>query len=150
MIAFFSEDTHFTLKQKRLVSKWLKEIAAQNGRRIGALNYIFCSDPYLLDINKQFLGHDYLTDIITFDNAPDYAGIYPANSLSGDIYISIDTIRYNAQEYGEGFERELHRVIAHGLLHLIGFDDTSARLQKEMRAQENKALELWNSLLATI
>ena len=149
MIAFFSEDTYFTLKQKRLVSKWLKEIAAQNGRRIGALNYIFCSDPYLLDINKQFLGHDYLTDIITFDNAPDYAGIYPANALSGDIYISIDTIRYNAQEYGEGFERELHRVIAHGLLHLIGFDDTSARLQKEMRAQENKALELWNSLLAT-
>ena len=147
MISYFSEETPFVLKQKRLVSKWLKEVAARSGKKIGALNYIFCSDPYLLEINKQFLGHDYLTDIITFDSAPDYAGIYPADTLSGDIYISIDTVRYNAEAYGEGFERELHRVIAHGLLHLIGFDDTSARLQKEMRAQENLALELWNEIL---
>lgn len=147
MISYFSEETPFVLKQKRLVSKWLKEVAARSGKRIGALNYIFCSDPYLLEINKQFLGHDYLTDIITFDSAPDYAGIYPADALSGDIYISIDTVRYNAEAYGEGFERELHRVIAHGLLHLIGFDDTSARLQKEMRDQENLALELWKEIL---
>ena len=147
MISYFSEETPFVLKQKRLVSKWLKKVAARSGKRIGALNYIFCSDPYLLEINKQFLGHDYLTDIITFDSAPDYAGIYPADALSGDIYISIDTVRYNAEAYGEGFERELHRVIAHGLLHLIGFDDTSARLQKKMRAQENLALELWKEIL---
>ena len=143
MISYFSEDTKFVLAQKRLVSKWLKDIAARNGRQIGALNYIFCSDPYLLEINKQFLGHDYLTDIITFDNASDYAGIYPAGALSGDIYISIDTVRYNAEAYSEGLDRELHRVIAHGLLHLIGFDDTTPALQKEMRAQENKVLDLW-------
>ena len=148
MISYFSEDTKFVLKQKRLVSKWLKEIANSNGKTAGALNYIFCSDPYLLEINKMYLGHDYLTDIITFDSAPDYAGIYPANALSGDIYISIDTVRYNAEAYGEGFERELHRVIAHGLLHLIGFDDTSAKLQKEMRTQENAALERWTKLSA--
>ena len=148
MISYFSEDTKFVLKQKRLVSKWLKEIANSNGKTAGALNYIFCSDPYLLEINKMYLGHDYLTDIITFDSAPDYAGIYPANALSGDIYISIDTVRYNAEAYGEGFERELHRVIAHGLLHLIGFDDTSAKLQKEMHTQENAALERWTKLSA--
>ena len=148
MISYFSEDTSFVLKQKRLVSKWLKELANLNGKQAGALNYIFCSDSYLLEINKKFLGHDYLTDIITFDNAPDYAGIYPDGTLSGDIYISIDTVRYNADAYGEVFERELHRVIAHGLLHLIGFDDTSAKLRKEMRNQENLALDLWKTFSA--
>ena len=146
MISYFSEDTSFILKNKRLVSKWLKELAARYGRSAGALNYIFCSDPYLLEINKKFLGHDYLTDIITFDNSSDYIGVYPKKALSGDIYISVDTVRYNAEAYKEGFERELHRVIAHGLLHLIGFDDTTAKLRKEMRAQENKALDLWFEL----
>ena len=147
MISYFSEDTKFVLAQKRLVSKWLKGIAARNGRQIGALNYIFCSDPYLLEINKQFLGHDYLTDIITFDNASDYAGIYPAGALSGDIYISIDTVRYNAEAYGEGLDRELHRVIAHGLLHLIGFDDHTAAQQKKMREAENSALAQWDTIM---
>lgn len=146
MITYFSEDTKFSLPAKRLVSKWLKEIATGNGRTVGALNYIFCSDPYLLKINRQFLGHDYLTDIITFDNSEDYVGQYPDNALSGDIYISIDTVRFNGQEYGEGFDRELHRVIAHGLLHLIGYDDTTPALQKKMRAQENVALDLLTQL----
>lgn len=146
MITYFSEDTKFLLPAKRLVSKWLKEIAIRNGRTVGALNYIFCSDPYLLEINRQFLGHDYLTDIITFDNSEDYVGQYPDGALSGDIYISIDTVRFNGQEYGEGFDRELHRVIAHGLLHLIGYDDITPALQKEMRAQENAALDLLTQL----
>lgn len=148
MISYYSEETPFVLKHKRLVSKWLKGMATINNHSVGTLNYIFCSDRYLLDINRKFLGHDYLTDIITFDNASDYTGIYPEGTLSGDIYISIDTVRYNADAYGEGFERELHRVIAHGLLHLIGFDDTSKELQKEMRAQEDKALNLWFEILA--
>ena len=146
MITYFSEDTKFSLPAKRLVSKWLKEIATRNGRTVGALNYIFCSDPYLLEINRQCLGHDYLTDIITFDNSEDYVGQYPDGALSGDIYISIDTVRFNGQEYGEGFDRELHRVIAHGLLHLIGYDDTTPALQKKMRAQENAALDLLTQL----
>ena len=148
MTRFYTEDIKFDLKGKRLVSSWLKEIAAANGRKIGALNYIFCSDPYLLDINKQFLGHDYYTDIITFDSSEDYMGIYPQGTICGDIYISIDTIRANAQEYGEGFDRELHRVIAHGLLHLVGFDDITDELQKEMTLQENISLELLFSLRA--
>ena len=147
MISYYSEDTHFVLKQKRLVSKWLKEVANRNGHRIGALNYIFCSDAYLLEINKKYLGHDYLTDIITFDSTPDFAVIYPKNALSGDIYISIDTVCYNAEAYGEGLDSELHRVIAHGLLHLIGFDDTTDCLQREMRFQENLALDLWREML---
>lgn len=146
MITYFSEDTKFSLPAKRLVSKWLKEIATRNGRTVGALNYIFCSDPYLLEINRQFLGHDYLTDIITFDNSEDYVGQYPDGALSGDIYISIDTVRFNGQKYGEGFDRELHRVIAHGLLHLIGYDDTTPAQQKKMRAQENAALDLLTQL----
>ena len=146
MITYFSEDIKFLLPAKRLVSKWLKEIATCNGRTVGALNYIFCSDPYLLEINRQFLGHDYLTDIITFDNSEDYVGQYPDGALSGDIYISIDTVRFNGQEYGEGFDRELHRVIAHGLLHLIGYDDTTPAQQKKMRVQENAALDLLTQL----
>jgi len=125
-----------------LISKWLKEVAAGSSAQIGDLNYIFCSDDYLLDINKQFLGHDYYTDIITFDNSDDYALEKGREAVSGDIYISIDTVRHNGAEYGEGFDREIHRVIAHGLLHLIGFDDTSDELQAEMTEQENKALSL--------
>ena len=147
MISYFSEDIKFVLSQKRLVSKWLKELARQSQRSVGSLNYIFCSDPYLLEINKQYLRHDYLTDIITFDNSQDYMGQYPEGALSGDIYISVDTVRYNGEAYGEGFDRELHRVIAHGLLHLIGFDDTTEALQTEMRRQENLALQLWNQML---
>lgn len=147
MIAYYSEDTAFVLKDKRKITNWLKEIARQNGRRVGALNYIFCSDPYLLDINQRFLGHDYLTDIITFDHSEDYAISYPSGTLSGDIYISIDTVRYNGDAYGEGFSRELHRVMAHGLLHLIGYDDTDDLLRAEMTRKENEALLLWDELV---
>jgi len=143
MVNYYSESIPFQLSQRRKVTSWLRTIAANNGFKIGELNYIFCSDAYLLDINKQYLGHDYLTDIITFDSTPDYAGIYPEGTLCGDIYISIDTIEYNGKEYGEGFDRELHRVIAHGLLHIIGFDDTDEEKQKEMTRQENLALDLY-------
>lgn len=146
MIRFYSENISFELKNKRLISKWLKEVAACSSAQIGELNYIFCSDDYLLDINKQFLGHDYYTDIITFDNSEDYALEKGREAICGDIYISIDTVRHNGTEYGEGFDSEIHRVIVHGLLHLIGYDDTSDELQAEMTEQENKAL----SLLATI
>lgn len=146
MIHYFSEETEFVLKNKRLVSKWLTSIAASNGRKIGNLNYIFCSDPYLLDINKRYLGHDYYTDIITFDNSTGFEGEAAGEKIEGDIYISVDTVKANGVEYGEGFDREIHRVIAHGLLHLIGFDDTCEKLQKEMRRQENLALNLYQEM----
>ena len=148
MIRYFTEDTTFLLKKKRLTSKWLQQVAAQRGFRIGELNYIFCSDPYLLAINRQFLDHDYETDIITFDNSEDYLLETGHKGVSADIYISVDTVRVNAEAYGEGFDRELHRVIVHGLLHLIGYDDVTPWKQQRMRAAENRALKLWETIQA--
>lgn len=148
MIRYFTEDTTFLLKKKRLTSKWLQQVAAQRGFRIGELNYIFCSDPYLLAINRQFLDHDYETDIITFDNSEDYLLETGHKGVSADIYISVDTVRVNAEAYGEGFDRELHRVIVHGLLHLIGYDDVTLWKQRRMRAAENRALKIWETMQA--
>ena len=146
MIRYFKEDTTFSPKNKRLISKWLREVAAGRGYEIGELNYIFCSYPYLKAINQQFLGHDYETDIITFDNSDDYLLETGRKGVSADIYISIDTVRINGKAYCEGFERELHRVMVHGLLHLIGYDDTTPWKQKRMRAAENRALLLLDQM----
>ena len=142
MICFFSEDITFNLHAMLIVKRWLKQVAVGAGYSIGDLNYIFCSDSYLLEMNKQYLGHDYFTDIITFDNREDPG----SRKVDGDIFISIDTVRANGEEYGEGFDRELHRVIAHGLLHLTGYDDGTEAEQKQMREAENAAL----ALLATL
>lgn len=141
MIRYFCEDISFKLKDKRRISAWLKSICIGSGHNPGDLNYIFCSDAHLLDINRQFLGHDYLTDIITFDNSDDFLAEKGREGISGDIFISIDTVRANGRDYGEGFERELLRVIVHGLLHLIGYDDRTPAQQKKMRSAENRALE---------
>ena len=142
MIRYFKEDTTFTLKDKRLTSRWLTAVANARGYSVGELNYIFCSDPYLLEINRQFLGHDYFTDIITFDNGEDFFVETGRKGVSADIYISIDTVRVNAKAYGEGMDRELSRVIVHGLLHLVGYDDTDRWHQSRMRSAENRALDL--------
>ncbi len=133
MIRYFQEQTTFNLKSKLVVKKWIKSVIEQYGKRVGDINFIFCSDPYLLEINKQFLGHDYYTDIITFDYCQ-------GKVVSGDIYISIDTVEANAVEYNQTFENELHRVIIHGVLHLLGEDDHSEEDIKSMRAAEDKAL----------
>jgi len=145
MITFFSEETNFKLKSKRNFSKWLKIVASSHDREIGELNYIFCSDEYLLEINRQSLGHDYYTDIITFDNSDDYDGTGSSfeGKINGDIYISIDTVRNNGEQYGEGFDQELKRVIAHGLLHIIGFDDITPDLEAEMHRQEEIAITMF-------
>lgn len=148
MIRYFKEDTSFSLKGKRLISSWLREVAKGRGYEIGDLNYIFCSDPYLLAINQQFLGHDYETDIITFDNSDDYFLETGRKGVSADIYISVDTVRVNGKAYGEGFSREMHRVIVHGLLHLIGYDDRDAWHQTRMRAAESRALALLDEMSA--
>ncbi len=140
MIRYFQEQTSFSLKSKLVVKKWIKSVIEQYGKRVGDINFIFCSDPYLLEINKQFLGHDYYTDIITFDYCD-------GKIVAGDIYISIDTVEANAVEYSQTFENELHRVIIHGVLHLLGEDDHSEEDIKSMRAAEDKALaELAQSL----
>lgn len=156
MICFSCADVNFNLKQKLVLKKWLKEVAASRGYKIGEFNYIFCSDNYLLDVNKRFLGHDYYTDIITFDmsdeaeqgGSPFTGGSSSKGKLvCGEVYISIDTVRTNGEQYGEGFERELHRVIIHGLLHLVGYDDVTPVLQVEMTAAENGALELLSKMM---
>ncbi|MBO4558327.1 MAG: rRNA maturation RNase YbeY [Bacteroidales bacterium] len=142
MISFFKENTAFDIKSKNKIKKWLKSVAEGHGYTVGDLNYIFCDDEYLLQMNRQYLGHDYYTDIITFDSREDVS----SKKIDGDIFISVDTVRANGAEYGEGFDREMMRVIAHGLLHLSGFDDTTEKLQKQMRAAENDALKLWDTI----
>jgi len=142
MIAYLSEDIAFGFEgKKRRTSAWLRAIAGREGRRIGDLSVVFCSDPYLLSVNRQYLGHDYYTDIITFDYCE-------GDVLSGDLLISIDTVRANAAEYGAAsFEEELSRVIAHGLLHLIGYDDHTPEDQAMMRQKENEALALLKTIV---
>ena len=140
MIRYFNEDIKFVFKQKLLNNRWLKTVAGSEMRRIGDINIIFCSDNYILDVNIKYLGHDYFTDIITFDYCE-------KDVLSGDLFVSIDSVRENAGFYGTSFEDELNRVIVHGVLHLIGYDDHTEEEVKQMRAKENYYLEMRKSLL---
>lgn len=137
MISYFNEDTAFQFKGRRSNNAWLRKVAVLENRRIGALNIIFCSDPYLLTINRRYLGHNYYTDIITFDYCE-------GNVLSGDLFISVDTVRANAAGYGASFEDELRRVMVHGLLHLVGYDDHTPDQQQLMRRKEDESLDLLN------
>ena len=139
MIRYFNEDIKFVLKQKLLNNRWLKTVAGSEMRRIGDINIIFCSDNYILDVNMKYLEHDYFTDIITFDYCE-------KDILSGDLFISIDSVRENASFYGTDFEDELNRVMVHGILHLIGYDDHSESGIAQMRAKENYYLQLRESL----
>lgn len=139
MISYFKEDTAFTFKGKRFTSKWLNSVARAEGKLVGDISVIFCSDNYLLDINKQYLQHDYYTDIITFDYCE-------GDTLSGDLFISVDSVKENASFYGASFEEELNRVIVHGVLHLIGYDDHSDADIAVMRSKENQYLLLRNEL----
>ena len=140
MISFFTQDSDFKFKWKRLTSKWLKEVAASEAKKIGDVSIIFCSDNYLLDVNIKYLGHDYYTDIITFDYCE-------GGGLSGDLFISIDSVRENSSFYNVSFDEELNRVIVHGLLHLIGYDDHTDADIAQMRSKENYYLELRKNLL---
>ena len=135
MIRYFQEDIRFDLKQKMQNNRWLKMVAGSEMRRIGAVNIIFCSDNYILDVNMRYLQHDYFTDIITFDYCE-------GDRLNGDLFISVDSVRENAAFYGTEFENELNRVIVHGVLHLIGYDDHTKEDIAQMRAKENYYLSL--------
>ena len=132
-ISFYSEELSFNLPQKRNRAKWLLSVARSEGRKAGSIQYIFVSDQKILEINQEYLKHDYFTDIITF---PYEEG----DILSGDIFISVDTVRSNAVEYNQTFENELDRVISHGLLHLLGYDDRTELQQKQMRLKEDECL----------
>ena len=135
MISYFNEDIDFKFKGKALNNQWLRMVAGSEVRRVGDISIIFCSDNYILDVNMRYLQHDYFTDIITFDYCE-------GDRLSGDLFISIDSVRENASFYGVDFPTELNRVIVHGLLHLIGYDDHSEEDIAMMRSKENYYLGL--------
>ena len=134
-ISFHNEDISLRLPQIRLTRKWIRSIAYKFNKEIGFVNFIFCSDNYLLDINRTYLHHNYYTDIITFP--------YKDEPLESDIYISIDRVRDNARNFNVSFDTELRRVMAHGILHLCGFSDNSEKAQELMSEEEDLALESW-------
>lgn len=135
--AFYTENIKMPAINKSRVKEWLKEVAAFYNREIGALNYIFCGDDRIIEVNNQFLGHNYYTDIITFDYSDN-------KTVSGDMYISVDTICSNSLKYKTSFDTELHRVIVHGLLHLCGINDKGPGERKIMEAAEERALSILN------
>lgn len=139
-INFFSEDISFNLKQKTVLRNWIQKIVRSKGAKIAEINYIFCSDEYLKEVNIQYLQHDYYTDIITFDNSEE------EDLLEGDIYISIDRVQENSQAFSKPFENELHRVMIHGILHLLGLSDKTEEEAEQMRKEEETSLSLLPSV----
>jgi len=137
-INFFNENIEFTLRNKNSIRSWLLLCVEAESEKLDEINFIFCSDKYLRKINKQYLNHDYFTDIITFPLSDK-----GAKQISGDIFISIERVRENAKTYRVNTNEELHRVMAHGLLHLCGYGDKSEKEVKIMRRMENKWLEMW-------
>ncbi|MBP5668659.1 MAG: rRNA maturation RNase YbeY [Salinivirgaceae bacterium] len=136
MVNFFFEDTDEFEINKPEVEKNIEKLVTNENKILGDVNYILCSDAYLLDINRQYLNHDYYTDVISFDYCEE-------NVISGDIFISVDTVADNAKEYGTTFENELERVMIHGVLHFVGYNDKSDDEVKVMRAKENQYLSLF-------
>ena len=136
-IHFFSEDISFELPEQLRRKRWLKELAVKSGFRIKELNYIFCSDEYLYQMNVDYLNHDTYTDIITFDNSE------KKGELEGDIFVSVDRVRENAKTLKVEEGTELTRVLAHGLLHLMGYKDKTKEEASLMRSKEEEAIELY-------
>ncbi len=139
-IRFSSHDIDFELSDALRMKKWIAEVVKRHGMQLGSVNYCFCSDEYILGVNQSFLNHDTYTDIITFD-------CVKGNLLSGDILISIDRVGENAVQMGVLFESELHRVLIHGVLHLLGFKDKLPEESAQMRRKEDEALRLLEELL---
>lgn len=138
MISFETKNVEMPILEFGRINSWLEEIAASHDRLIGNLNYLFCDDEEILRVNREFLKHDYFTDIITFDYSR-------KRRVSGDIFISLDTVKSNAEELKVSFPDELLRVIAHGLLHLCGIDDKAPGEREIMERHENDALKLWHN-----
>ena len=135
MISYQTEGVKMPDIKKKETTGWIKEVAACYGKRVGEIAYIFCSDEKILEVNRQYLQHDYYTDIITFDYCE-------GKKLSGDLFISLDTVRTNAEQFNAPYETELYRVIIHGILHLCGINDKGPGEREIMEAAENKALEM--------
>lgn len=134
MVNFLSEKIDFSLKNQKKIKNWIKEIIMEENFQAGDINFIFCSDEYIYEINKKYLNHDYYTDVISFD--------YTENKMiNGDIFISIDRINDNAKEFNIPFEEELYRVIIHGILHILGYKDKLKKDLEIMRIKENLCLK---------
>lgn len=139
MITYNTDGVKMPSIKKRENMAWVKAVAASYGKRVGEIAYIFVDDEKILEVNRQYLGHDYYTDIITFDYCE-------GDVISGDLFISLDTVRTNAEQVGATYEEELHRVIIHGILHLCGINDKGPGEREIMEAAEDKALALRSSL----
>lgn len=140
MIVYNADDIKMPVFPKRKISLWIKQVAEKYGKRVGDIAYIFCSDEKILEVNKEYLGHDYYTDIITFDYSEN-------NVISGDIFISVDTVCTNAEKFATMYGNELYRVIIHGVLHLCGIDDKAPGARVVMEQSEDEALEMLERIL---
>ena len=137
MLTYTTDSIEMPALDERKVTRWIKAVAADYGFAVGNINYIFCSDERELEVNRQFLGHDYYTDIITFDYST-------PSVLNGDIFISLDTVRSNAEQLNISFDAELLRILIHGVLHLTGQGDKTPETKAQMTAKEEKALAKWS------
>lgn len=135
MITYSTDGVKMPKIKKRETTAWIKAVAATYNRRIGEVGYMFVNDEKILEVNNEYLGHDYYTDVITFDYDE-------GDIVNGDIIISLDTVRTNAEKFGKQYEDELYRVIIHGILHLCGINDKAPGEREIMETEENKALGL--------
>ena len=135
MITYTTENVRMPKIRRRDTTAWIRRVAAAHGRTVGEVGYLFCDDEKILQVNREFLGHDYYTDIITFDYCE-------GTTLNGDLVISLDTVRSNAQLFGKPYDEELQRVIIHGILHLCGINDKGPGEREIMEAEEDRALSL--------
>ena len=135
MITYNNENIPFPKIRRRDTTAWIRRVAASYGKTVGEVGYLFCDDEKILEVNREFLQHDYYTDIITFDYDE-------GDTINGDIVISLDTVRSNAEQLGKDYNEELHRVIIHGILHLCGQNDKGPGEREQMEAAENRALKL--------
>ena len=140
MITYNVEGVKMPKIKKRETTAWINAVAKSYGRRVGEVGYMFVNDDKILEVNREYLGHDYYTDVITFDYDED-------DVVSGDVVISLDTVASNAQLFNKTYEEELYRVIIHGILHLCGINDKGPGEREQMEAAENKALALRQQLL---
>jgi rRNA maturation RNase YbeY len=138
-IYFSSENIKFDLRGKLKVKKWITDLIKAQNKKVGDISYLFCDDAYLIEVNRTYLDHDTYTDIITFDYVED-------DTISGDILISVERVKENAQLFNTTFDQELHRVIIHGVLHLLGQGDKTKAEAAQMRKKEEAALALWNTM----
>lgn len=143
MITFTTENTSLPTLNEPLIRRWITAVAAEYGFSVGQITYIFCDDEHILAVNRQFLQHDYYTDVITFDYTV-------GNQLNGDIFISLDTVQSNAVQCGTDFDTELYRILIHGILHLTGQGDKTPETKTEMTRKEDRALEQLNTIITSI